>query len=98
MVRSFAHTVLIIFIFNSLLFAQSGDKIKNTNSELTKIQQDIKKLESERSKQKEDEKKWEATAAWPFTLAGVARIGRGPLAGNGVLWDDHRRDQKRIRP
>ena len=57
MVRTFVHTVLTISILTSLLFAQSGDKIKNNNSELTKIQQDIKKLESERSKQKEDEKK-----------------------------------------
>ena len=57
MVRSFVHIVLTISILTSLLFAQSNDKIKNNNSELTKIQQDIKKLESERSKQKEDEKK-----------------------------------------
>ncbi len=57
MVRSFAHTVLIVFILTSFLIAQSDEKIKNNNSELTKIQQDIKKLESERSKQKEDEKK-----------------------------------------
>jgi len=57
MVRSFTHTVLTIFILTNFLIAQSDDKIKNNNSELTKIQQDIKKLESERSKQKEDEKK-----------------------------------------
>lgn len=57
MVRSFVHTVLTIFICTSFLTAQSNDNINNKNSELTKIQQDIKELESERSKQKEDEKK-----------------------------------------
>ena len=57
MVRSLTHTVLTILFLTNFLISQSNDNIKSKNSELTKIQQDIKKLESERSKQIEDEKK-----------------------------------------
>ena len=57
MVRSLTHTVLTILLLTNFLISQSNDNIKSKNSELTKIQQDIKKLELERSKQIEDEKK-----------------------------------------
>jgi len=55
MVRYLIYTVFVfLFLFN-VTFAQSSS-IKQRNSELAKIQNDIKKLESNLSKEKENEK------------------------------------------
>lgn len=56
MVRYLKYTVFtFLFLFN-VAAAQSGSNIKQKNSELAKIQRDIKKLETDLSQQKENEK------------------------------------------
>ena len=55
MVKYFIYTVATLFLLVNSVTAQTDGKIKQNNSELTKIQRDIKKLELDLSKQNENE-------------------------------------------